>query len=182
MSKLLRCYVANYGLNDSWYDGVLLDFRNNDKAVHSIINLDNGGGKTTLLSFLFSVIDPRKDYFLKSRQNANHKVSDYFSKSGVPGTCILEWSAPSTSNPRRVYVTGRSVHLKPNQDVEDVMFCYFKESASAIEDFPGPNLGDNEPAMHWDGIQAWLAVRKKEQGFFQNGVHSQRDKKSCCSS
>ena len=172
MSKLLRCYVANYGLNDSWYDGVLLDFRNNDKAVHSIINLDNGGGKTTLLSFLFSVIDPRKDYFLKSRQNANHKVSDYFSKSGVPGTCILEWSAPSTSNPRRVYVTGRSVHLKPNQDVEDVMFCYFKESANAIEDFPGPNLGDNEPAMHWDGIQAWLAVRKKEQGFFQNGVQT----------
>lgn len=172
MSKLLRCYVANYGLNDSWYDGVLLDFRNNDKAVHSIINLDNGGGKTTLLSFLFSVIDPRKDYFLKSRQNANHKVSDYFSKNGVPGTCILEWSAPSTSNPRRVYVTGRSVHLKPNQDVEDVMFCYFKDSACAIEDFPGPNLGDNEPAMHWDAIQKWLSVRKKEQGFFQNAVQT----------
>ena len=172
MSKLLRCYVANYGLNDSWYDGVLLDFCSNDKPVHSIINLDNGGGKTTLLSFLFSVIDPRKDYFLKSRQDANHKVSDYFSKNGIPGTCILEWSAPSTSNPCRVYVTGRSVYLRPNQELHDVMFCYFKESACAIEEFPGPNLGDNEPAMHWDAIQAWLAVRKKEQGFFQNSVQT----------
>lgn len=170
MSKILRCYVANYGLADAWYDGVLMDFRSNDKPIHTIINLDNGGGKTTLLSFLFSVIDPRKDYFLKSRQNPNHKVSDYFSKNGVPGTCLLEWSAPTSSNPHRVYVTGRSVYLRNNQDVEDIMFCYFKESATAIEDFPGPNLGSNEPAMHWDAIQAWLTVRKKEQGFFQNSV------------
>lgn len=172
MSKLLRCYVANYGRNDAWYDGVLLDFRKNGKPIHSIINLDNGGGKTTLLSFLFSVIDPRKDYFLKSRQNANHKISEYFSKNGVPGTCILEWAAPSTSNSHRIYVTGRSVHLRANQDVEDVMFCYFKESACAIEEFPGPNLGDNEPAMHWDGIQAWLTLRKKEQGMFQSSVQT----------
>lgn len=173
MSKLLRCYVANYGLHSSWCDGLLMDFRSNEKPTHTIINLDNGGGKTTLLSFIFSVVDPRKDYFLKTRQNANHKVAEYFSHDGVPGTCILEWSAPIPTNPNRVYVTGRSVRIKSNQDVEDVMFCYYKDDASAIEEFPGPNLGDNVPVMSWDGLQTWLSERsRKEKSFFKNSVQA----------
>ena len=59
MQKITRIYVGNYGIDMAWYDGIVFDMADPDSGepTDTIINLENGGGKTTLLSFIFSCFE-----------------------------------------------------------------------------------------------------------------------------
>ena len=96
MQKITRIYVGNYGVNAAWYDGLIFDLTDamTREATDALINLENGGGKTTFLSFVFSCFETSQDKFLKHLQNANHRFGQYFSGDGRPGFILIEWEMP----------------------------------------------------------------------------------------
>lgn len=81
MQKISRIYVGGYGVDMAWYDGVTFDLTDPDtgEPTDTILNLENGGGKTTLLSFVFSCFDTPVERFLKHIQNKNHRFGEHFS-------------------------------------------------------------------------------------------------------
>ncbi len=62
MQKISRIYLGNCGYTTAWYDGVTLDLTDPDSGLptDTIINLENGGGKTSLLSLIFSCFETGK--------------------------------------------------------------------------------------------------------------------------
>lgn len=97
MQKITRIYVGNYGIDMAWYDGIVFDMADPDSGepTDTIINLENGGGKTTLLSFIFSCFETGQERFLKHIQNKNHRFSQYFARDGLPGIVLIEWLMPA---------------------------------------------------------------------------------------
>lgn len=97
MQKISRIYIGNCGYPTAWYDGVTFDLTDPDSLVPSdtVINLENGGGKTTLLSLIFSCFETSQDRFLKHIQNKNNHFSQYFSPDGLPGVIMVEWLMPA---------------------------------------------------------------------------------------
>ena len=51
MQRISRIYLGNCGYSMAWYDGLLLDLTDPEthQPTDTIINLENGGGKTSLL-------------------------------------------------------------------------------------------------------------------------------------
>ena len=64
MQKITRIYVSHFGTDTAWYGPTVLDLTSPDTlvAVNAIINLENTGGKTSLLSYIFSLFDPSPDF------------------------------------------------------------------------------------------------------------------------
>src|SRR5437763_837590 len=110
MHRISRIYVGNYGHKMCWYDGLLLNFLDEDSGEPAdfIINLANGGGKSTLLAGIFSCFETKQQRFLKHLQESRNAFAQYFSSDGLPGFIIVEWVLPgSTPNSWRRIVTGQ---------------------------------------------------------------------------
>ena len=101
MHKVSRCYVANAGFKLAWYDGQVLPFTDlgSGEPTHTILNLVNQGGKTTLLALLLSIFDPDRRRFLQTVSTPAHVFDDYFDKQGLPGIIAVEWRLPVTWRP-----------------------------------------------------------------------------------
>lgn len=172
MQKIARIYVGNYGVNAAWYDGVIFDLTDPNTALpaDTIINLENGGGKTTLLSFVFSCFEPAQEKFLKHLQDRNHRFTEYFSKDGRPGVILIEWELPSREPGGKPYriVVGQAVSLKPNSEKNEVDRVFFSfEVSSAIQLESVPCLKWQEPPLAtMPELMKWMHDRQKENTDF----------------
>lgn len=80
MYKLSRVFLHNLGINGGLYfDDFELDFNDeNNNASHFLIDTENGGGKTTIISLVHTALLPDKAYFIQSlRPNSKIKLDDY---------------------------------------------------------------------------------------------------------
>lgn len=80
MYKLSRVFLHNLGINGGLYfDDFELDFNDeNNNASHFLIDTENGGGKTTIISLIHTALLPDKAYFIQSlRPNSKIKLDDY---------------------------------------------------------------------------------------------------------
>lgn len=177
MQKITRIYVGNYGIDMAWYDGIVFDMTDPDSGepTDTIINLENGGGKTTLLSFIFSCFETGQERFLKHIQNKNHRFSQYFARDGLPGIVLIEWLMPARTAggaPFRL-VMGQAVSIKPNserEDVERIFFSFEERQGLNFNSVPAPKLSSS-PAMNMAELSRWMhEAHKASPDFFQTRV------------
>ena len=168
MQKISRIYLGNCGYTTAWYDGVTLDLTDPDSGLptDTIINLENGGGKTSLLSLIFSCFETREDKFLKHIQSKNNHFSQYFAQDGLPGLILVEWLMPERTAGKGPYrmVMGQAVSVKASSDQHetDRIFFSFEERADlGFTDVPGPHLSD-APAMTMAEFSRWVHDEQKK--------------------
>lgn len=167
MQKISRIYLGNCGFHTAWYDGITFDLVDPDtgEASDTVLNLENGGGKTSLLSLIFSCFETSQDRFLKHVQNRNHHFNQYFSPDGLPGVIMVEWLMPPrdlAGEPYRL-VVGQAVAVKTGQDVaeSDRMFFSFEQRDDlTLESVPAPKLG-GQAATTLAEFSRWLYEEQK---------------------
>src|SRR6185369_9987543 len=148
MQKISRIYLAACGYRTAWYDGNIIPLTDpgSGEPTDTIIQLENGGGKTTLLGLIFSCFETEQNRFLKHLQSKNHRFSQYFDQNGIPGFIVVEWLMPprtAGASPYRLIV-GQAVSVRNTTEPADVdrLFFAFKEQADlTLESIPAPNLG-----------------------------------------
>lgn len=173
MQKILRLHVANYGAQNAWYEGMTFQFTDPDtgEPCDVVVNLENGGGKTTLLGFIFSCFETRQERFLKHMQDRNHRFSEYFSKDGAPGVIVMEWSMPpkfAGAKPYRL-VLGQIVSVRSAAEREDLERQFFAFEATAKLDFesvPAPGLGAEGRAHSMADFLKWAHEAQRIAGDF----------------
>lgn len=171
MQKISRIYIGNCGIDLAWYDGVLLDLMDPEtgEPTDALLNLENGGGKTTLLSFIFSCLEPAQDRFLKCLQNPINRFSQYFAKEGLPGLILIEWQMPPRGllGPYQL-VIGQAVALKSSADrdsVERIFFSFESSDSVSLDTVPGPRLVA-EPARNFSEFTTWLQKAQQQNATF----------------
>lgn len=184
MQKISRIHVANYGAQMAWFDGLTFGFNDpeTDEPCDAVINLENGGGKTTLLGFIFSCFEPRQERFLKHIQDRNHRFAEYFSKDGLPGFIVMEWLMPpkfSGGKPYRL-VIGQVVAVRSAAEREEVERQFFAFDATpklGFDSVPAPNLGAADPARSMAEFQRWLhAAAKVSSDFYHTRTQEEWQK------
>ncbi|MEG2155195.1 MAG: hypothetical protein RRY41_09470 [Burkholderiaceae bacterium] len=159
--RISRIHVANYGPPAAWYEGITLDLTDPASGLpcDTILNLENGGGKTSLLSFIFSCIEPAQERFLKHIQDRNHRFVQYFAHDGRPGICLIEWEMPPqfAGQPSVRLVTGQAVSVRDAADAPDRLFFAFQARGDVSFDrFPAARLGSAGGARNMAEVMAWL--------------------------
>lgn len=172
MQKISRIYVGNYGIDMAWYDGTVFDMTDPEtgKPTDTIINLENGGGKTTLLSFVFSCFETAQERFLKHIQNKNHRFSQYFARDGLPGVVLIEWEMPARvagGAPYRL-VVGQVVCVRSTTERDEVDRVFFSFEAAGdlrFESVPAPKL-TTAPANSMAEFARWMHDTQKSHSDF----------------
>jgi hypothetical protein len=167
MHKISRIYVGNYGHKMCWYDGLLLNFMDEQsgEATDYILQLENGGGKSTLLSAIFSCFETSQNRFLKHLQENRNRFSEYFSPDGLPGFILVEWMIPtSESHQYRRIVIGQVVSIRNRitNEAERIFFSFETAPDLALESVPAPKLNSGSPALSMEEFVKWLAKIKRD--------------------
>lgn len=172
MQKLTRIYVGNYGYASAWYDGITFDLTDPATGLPSntIINLENGGGKTSLLGFIFSCFDTSIDRFLQTIQDKKARFSEYFSKDGLPGVALLEWVLPPRTAggvPCRVVVGQVVAYKQPveKDELDRIFFAFEVGNGLELESVPVPKL-NLSPANNLADFSRWLIQSQKDHANF----------------
>jgi hypothetical protein len=93
MYKLARMHLDSVGSNAARFSNLTLDFTDVDHhPLDTIVWLRNGGGKTSLLSLLFSLFLPNRRDFLGARDDRK-TLGDYV-LSGDTAHILCEWQTP----------------------------------------------------------------------------------------
>lgn len=153
MRKITRIKITNYGA-ESWFKDITLNLTDpaSQQATDTIINLENGGGKTTMLAFIFSCFEPRQERFLQHIQKKQHQFTDYFAKDGTPGVILIEWQTPGQDDR---LVIGQVVSVLPEKASPDRAFFAFSAN--------GPDGMDQVP-MSFTTFAEWSHWLQAQQG------------------
>jgi len=171
MKKISSIYLGNCGYTTAWYDGITLNLVNpdTDEPTDTIFNLQNGGGKTTLLSLIFSCFETSQDRFLKHLQSKNNHFSDYFSPEGLPGFILVEWRMPPKSGNGKPYylVVGQAVSVQGREQAQVTRLFFSFESTSGLRlgDVPAPKL-TMAPVSTIQEFRQWVHVQQRHDPSF----------------
>ncbi|WP_213959588.1 hypothetical protein [Variovorax sp. dw_954] len=163
MQKLRRVYLGNCGFRTAWFDGLVLPMTDpvTGEPADTILHLENGGGKTTLLGLIMSCFETEQSRFLKHLQKNTTRFSQYFDQQGLPGVIAVEWLMPSRDLAEGPYhlITGQVITVRGSNDSVDVerQFFAFREQPGvlALEDIPAPSLGAT-PALSMAEFSRWM--------------------------
>jgi hypothetical protein len=161
-----RFYLGHCGYRTAWFDGEILPLTDpvTDVPTDTILHLENGGGKTTLMSLIFSCFETEQNKFLKHLQEANNRFSQYFDQTGIPGFIAVEWVLPprtAKGSPIRL-VVGQAVSVRATvepADVDRIFFSFQQQAGLRLEDLPAPRLGP-APATSLAEVTRWLQEQK----------------------
>jgi chromosome segregation ATPase len=140
MYNIRRVFLDYVGYDDAWFENVEIPlFDSQKKEIESsIISLTNGGGKTTLLSLIFSCFIPDKRYFVQHLQKPHHKFEDYFKEP--PGLILIELNRPTGENEIAddyPWVIGQYVSVHQESLEDDRTYFAFKSSKKlSFDDVP----------------------------------------------
>jgi hypothetical protein len=167
MQKISRIHLANCGFRTAWYEAVTFNLTEQGTGLptDTIINLENGGGKTTLLGLVFSCFETSQERFLKHIQSKHNSFSQYFTHDGVPGFIIVEWLMPPRSAGGQPYklLTGQAVSVRTTTETDvDRMFFSFEERADLrLEDVPAPGLS-GATVTSMNDFSRWIHDQQKK--------------------
>lgn len=92
MAHLIAARFESIGHRDARLDGLVLDFTHKGSPCDSVLWLRNGGGKSSILNLLFSVLRPSQHEFLGTGAEGKlRELRDYLGTDEVGQIC-LEWS------------------------------------------------------------------------------------------
>jgi hypothetical protein len=113
MYKLARMHLDSVGSNAARFSNLTLDFTDVDHhPLDTIVWLRNGGGKTSLLSLLFSLFLPNRRDFLGARDDRK-TLGDYV-LSGDTAHILCEWQTPTAPSLPPPSTSGPSVGVRPS--------------------------------------------------------------------
>lgn len=131
MARLLRLHFASVGVSSARFAPLTLDFRTPDGAgrrgANSVLWLRNGGGKSSILNLLFSLVVPHRSRFLgETADGRSQRFSDYIKPQDL-SFIVAEWFTGNVAqqdlvggkNELHTWVTGQMIHWLPNQSQQD---------------------------------------------------------------
>ena len=141
--RLRRVCLDGVGHPDARFDPLALDFRGQSgEAMDTVIWLRNAGGKTSLLSLIFSVLQPNKSLFLGYLQKGRVKSIDRYVLSDDVSHVVLEWEAEASfPGLARPFITGVVMAQRQGAGGEDSLDRFFYalapiEGVFGLEDLP----------------------------------------------
>jgi hypothetical protein len=174
MQRIARLYVSRFGSPTAWYENLLFDLTDPDtqEPTDTIFNLENAGGKTSLLSYVFSCFEPRQERWLQHLQKKNHRFAEYFVRDGRPSFIAMEWNMPS----RQVslfedckLVIGQAVTLRESaergSDIERWFFAFEATENFGLENLPVAGLSAAPVSTMQEFVQ-WMHQAGKQAGDF----------------
>lgn len=155
MFKVRRIAVSNIGYSQAYYEGQILDCThpNTGLPIDTILHAPNGTGKTTLLSFIFSVFDTDLPRFLNTLVDPRRKATDYYA-SGQPGLIAVEWQRGE-----EILVTGQ-IGVFRDDELHRYFFSFISDETLSLNALPFPGMGRqwSERMLNRDQVKAWLAA------------------------
>jgi len=173
MERLSRLYVSHFGSPTAWYESLLFDLTDPDtqQPTDVIFNLENAGGKTSLLSYVFSCFEPKQERWLQHLQKKNHRFAEYFARDGRPSFIVMEWEMPARAAAMSDYklIVGQAVALKESAergaDVERWFFAFEAIDGMGLEAIPTPGLS-MAPVRTMQEFVQWMHQAGKRAGDF----------------
>lgn len=193
MYKLRKMYLGTIGNESSWHNGTLLDFTKQDDPIDTYGCLINGGGKTTIVGFFFSVFVPDRKKFIPHVVNSSLNMDDYY-KTNVPGYVAIEWeftpkseagSLPLTMGmmPKLRYVTGTIGYkslVNGRLTLERIFYSVKLGPNFSFEELPLPIINNEEAAkiLSLEDVRKWASAMKSKLGdsFFWYSMQSDWEK------
>ncbi|NOQ14482.1 MAG: hypothetical protein GQ583_08420 [Methyloprofundus sp.] len=157
MSQLRRMLLSNVGYQSAYYPGTLLNFCKPDTnpSENTVLWLANQGGKTTLISLLFTIIEPDRKRFVQHLQKPDHHFTDYF--YSTPGIIALELqtsSADLTSTPPLVIAQCVVVNDKDNP--QRIFFGFHENDKINLDSLPFKGAGADKSPANMNEFKQWL--------------------------
>jgi hypothetical protein len=174
MQRISRLYVSHFGSPTAWYEHQLFDLTDPDtqQPTDVIFNLENAGGKTSLLSYAFSCFEPRQERWLQHLQKKNHRFAEYFARDGRPSFIVMEWDMPARAAAMSDYklVIGQAVALKEDAergaDVERWFFAFEAIEGMGLEAIPAPGISMAPIRTMQEFVQGMHQAGKRAGDFF----------------
>lgn len=152
MAKLLRVHLVGVGHHEARFHPLSLRFDRAGLPLDAVVNLRNGGGKTSLLSLIYAVLLPGKVDFLGKVNESNRTLDEYFNvgRLGVVAvelenhvcrfTLLLCWVRRDRDEPPTLhsFLSGRD--------------------GIAFDDLPLQGLAER-PVTSLGELEAWLRQR-----------------------
>ncbi len=124
MPTLSRARIVSIGHSNARIRDLTLDFRNeNNLAAPAVVRLRNGGGKTSLVSYILSLICPDRRDFLAARGEggrARH-LEDYV-QTKDHSLVVLEWELDRSPAEEPQYLVTGAFYEWRNQDLRRFYF------------------------------------------------------------
>ena len=146
MAKLCRIHLAGFGQDVARFNPLTIDLTNQKREPQdSVIWLRNGGGKTTLISLLYSIFVPRVSDFLGMRTQKNAKLEDFIRPNDI-GVVATEWLFSGSSSRR---VVGQ-IAVSTARELKRTFFSFAETATFSFDSLPVTGL--STPAGSMDRI------------------------------
>src|SRR5258706_7824896 len=157
MPRIVRVRFLHIGHENARMDD--LELRLHDKqgrATDSTIWLRNGGGKSSILNLLFSLILPNRNDFLGGKANQGERKIDHYVYESEPGYVIIEWELDQPPMvfdvPPNRYLTGVAYEKRPGAA---------EDSGRLNRLFFATRVIDSQPKLTLDGLPIFIDNNEK---------------------
>jgi hypothetical protein len=124
--RLRRILMDSVGHADARFDPLLLDFRGSSgQPLDTVLWLRNAGGKTSLLSLVFSVLQPHRNQFLGYLQKGAAKSLDKYVLPDDVAHVVLEWEAEGLPGFGAPFVTGAAMTQRADSAGDERVTRFF---------------------------------------------------------
>jgi energy-coupling factor transporter ATP-binding protein EcfA2 len=166
MRKILDIHVADAGYRGAYYESVSVPCQDLDTGspTHTVILGPNGTGKTTLLSLLFSLVEPDRNKFLATLARSTHEYQDYFGDR--PAAILVHWSS-SSKNDHGTVITGHIVcrrMVNGKTEFDRLFFMFEPGFEFGWKDLPFRGIATDGAWLRTrDEVRRWLHERMATQ-------------------
>lgn len=137
MPDLRAIHYSQVGHENARFFDTTLEFidpKTGEVASDSVVLLENGGGKTSLLQLLFSVFEPNLKRFLGRTSQGEERKFDLYFEPGEVGYIVTEWRIAGMDHPR---IVGQCVERKKGSDEKvRYFFTFLANDAFNIKHLP----------------------------------------------
>ncbi len=157
MPRIVRVRFVHVGHENARMDDLILRLHDQDgRATDSTIWLRNGGGKSSILNLLFSLILPNRHDFLGGKANQGERKIDHYVYESEPGYVIIEWELDMPSMlfdvPPNRYLTGVAYEKRPGAA---------EDSSRLNRLFFATRVIDAQPKLTLDGLPIFIDNKQK---------------------
>lgn len=176
MPSIRKIRIVNFRFNEGAKlipDEIFCTENAEGKPINTLLNLDNGGGKSVIVQLLLQPVCPKAKV-----QNRN--ISDYFQKGTDHAFVLLEWSLDGSSNS---LLTGIALAASTTADDENESktvryYTFIHDYTRSGDKLDLINLpltertGSHIRSMSFDELRKYLQNKKVE--YYPSDSHSQR--------
>lgn len=163
--RLRRILLDSVGHPDARFDPLLLDLRGTSgQALDTVLWLRNAGGKTSLLSLVFSVLQPNRHQFLGYLQKGQAKSIDKYVLTDDVAHAVLEWEEEGLPGFGAPLITGTVMAVRTEGGGDDRLLRFWYafrpiDGTFGLEELPIREAGRRTPYKRYRQLLEELAGR-----------------------